>query len=291
MIKSMTGYGAAERSTSSYHLKVEIKTLNSKFLDAILKLPREFAAWEMEIKSLLETGLHRGKVNFSMEFELKSLEAPPVEINEQLFKSYFRKYKQMAQDVSADTGELFKLALNSPNVIRPMENPETLIQWEEVSVAVREAMAGCNDYRANEGGKLQDALVKHIEGIGMGLQQVLDLEEERNANMRQRLKQAMSEIQEKVKMDENRFEQELIYYLEKLDIQEEKDRLKAHLSYFHQILEEEGPHGKKLGFLTQEIGREINTMGAKANHYGIQRSVVSMKEDLEKIKEQLLNVI
>ncbi len=197
----------------------------------------------------------------------------------------------MAFKADSSTDELFKLALHSPQVLIPQENAEELISFEEIRSTIEEAINKCNQFRREEGQKLEKALVEAKEKIGTGLQKVSELDPKRIAGIKSRLEQSVAELKEKVKADPNRFEQELIYYIEKLDISEEKVRLQSHLDYFDDIIATEGQNGKKLGFLSQEIGREINTIGSKANDAEIQREVVAMKEELEKIKEQVLNVL
>lgn len=291
MIHSMTGFGASEKATDSYSLKVEIKTLNSKYHDPSLKIPKEFIQWEIEIKSLLAKGLKRGKINLSIEFIPKSFDEPPISINESLFESFYKKFSEMAFKVGSKNDDLFKLALYAPNVMVPTESIEGIISWNELKETIEEAIKKCNTYRADEGEKLRLALIDSKNKIQEGLGEVEKLDPSRVENVKKRLKQSIEEIQDKVTVDPNRFEQELIYYIEKLDISEEKVRLQSHLDYFDDIIKANEPTGKKLGFLSQEIGREINTIGSKANDAGMQRAVVGMKEELEKIKEQVLNVL
>lgn len=291
MIYSMTGFGSAERVTEAYSLKVEIKSLNSKYFDPTLKIPKEFAQWEIDIKSILEAGLKRGKINVSIEFIPKSFDEPPVIINEALFESFFQKFSEMAFKVGSKSDELFKLALYAPNVMLPDENLGNILSLEDLKATLNAAIDQCKTYRQEEGSKMEQALKNSKELIGSGLEKVIDQDTRRIEHVKSRLKQSIGEIEDKVKVDPNRFEQELIYYIEKLDINEEKVRLKSHLDYFDDILSGDSPHGKKLGFLSQEIGREINTIGSKANDAIMQRAVVGMKEELEKIKEQILNIL
>lgn len=291
MIISMTGFGAAEASNSTYTLKAEVKTLNSKFFDPILKIPREFSSWELDIKSALEKVLKRGKVNLSMEFVTQSDELVPVHINDALFKVYYKTYDKLAHENGASADELFKLALNSPNVIVPRDDFADLISSEEIIAVVKKAASSCQDFRETEGARLQTALQDSIDTIAEQLELIKQLDPKRVASIRSRIEKSIGELKDQIKMDENRFEQELIYYIEKLDITEEKVRLASHLTYFQEVMAEQESNGKKLGFISQEIGREINTIGSKANDAEMQRAVVNMKEALEKIKEQVLNVI
>ena len=262
MITSMTGFGSAEKITEKYSLKVEIKTLNSKFFDASFRLPRVFLKWEMEIKALLEKGLGRGKINLGVHFELKNNDQPPIQINQELFDAYYKRLEQLSGDMGA-SGKvaLFKMAVNMPNVIAHEENPEENISFEAFKEVLMEGVADCNEFRLQEGANLQEALVSSHQKIRNGLSEVEQLDPG-------------------------------IYYIEKLDLTEEKIRLASHLDYFIEVIrDDQGASGKKLGFLCQELGREINTIGSKANDAGIQRSVVGMKEELEKIKEQILNIL
>lgn len=290
MIYSMTGFGSAEAESKVYRVKVEVKTLNSKFLDLISKLPRELADKELEIKNLVAQKLNRGKVNMTLELLPIHMEEPAVHINEALFKRYFETYKKLADEVNANDKDLFRLALHSPDVIVPDTTNEEL-DWDMVKNVVEEALDKCNQFRAAEGASLQEKLLSYIDGIEKGLVEVTARDPERIQSIRERVSNSLDEIREKTQVDQNRFEQELIYYIEKLDITEEKVRLGRHLDYFREVLNEGEQQGKKLGFISQEIGREINTIGAKANDAVIQRAVVQMKDELEKIKEQTMNVI
>ena len=293
MITSMTGFGSAEKISEKYSLNVEIKTVNNKFFDASFRLPRAFLKWEMEIKALLEKELGRGKINLGVHFELKNVEQPPIQINQELFDAYYKRLEQLSGDLGA-SGKvaLFKMAMNMPNVILHEEHPEGNISFEAFKEVLLEGVADCNQFRLQEGANLQEALVSSHQKIRNGLSEVEERELGRIENLKSRIHQSLEEIKQRVKVDENRFEQELIYYIEKLDLTEEKIRLGSHLDYFIDVIsDDKGASGKKLGFLCQELGREINTIGSKANDAGIQRSVVGMKEELEKIKEQILNIL
>jgi uncharacterized protein (TIGR00255 family) len=291
MIISMTGFGSAEATSEAYTLKAEVKTLNSKFFDPVLKMPREFSTWEMEIKSTLERILKRGKVNLSIEFTTKSDELVPVNINESLLKVYYNTFSKLAREQGAGEDELFKLALHAPNVIVPRDDYSDLIDTSVVLETVAAAAVKCQEFRVKEGERLGVALQQSIDTITSESKKVMALDPQRIANIRSRIGKSVADLIDQTKIDENRFEQELIYYIEKLDISEEKVRLGSHLEYFQEVMNDPESNGKKLGFISQEIGREINTIGSKANDAEIQRSVVNMKEALEKIKEQVLNVI
>lgn len=290
MLYSMTGFGAAEAESKIYRVKVEVKTLNSKYLDLAQKLPRELADRELEIKNIVAQQLSRGKVSLTIEMSPLHLEEPAVHINEQLFKSYFNQYSRLAEEVSADTKDLFRLALNSPDVVVPDQKTHNL-DWDMVKGVLMEAIEKCNKFRAEEGQTLQEKLTSYLDGIAAGLQEVTSHDPERIRQIKERIAASIEEIREKTQVDQNRFEQELIYYIEKIDITEEKVRLSRHLDYFKEVMNAGDSQGKKLAFISQEIGREINTIGAKANDAVIQRAVVQMKDELEKIKEQCMNVI
>lgn len=293
MITSMTGFGSAEKITEEYSLKVEIKTLNSKFFDPSYRLPNAFLKWEMEIKALLEKGLGRGKINLVIYFELKNFEQPPIQINQQLFDAYYKRLQQLSDGLGIEGKvALFKMAMNMPNVVVHEESPEGNISFEVFKAVLLKGVADCNQFRLQEGINLQKALVASHEKIRHGLSEVEKLDPGRIENLKNRIYHSLEEVKQRIQIDQNRFEQELIYYIEKLDLTEEKIRLGSHLDYFIDVIsDDQGVSGKKLGFLCQELGREINTIGSKANDAGIQRSVVRMKEELEKIKEQILNIL
>lgn len=290
MLYSMTGFGSAEAESKTYRVKVEIKTLNSKFLDMAQKIPRELADKELEIKNLVTQQLTRGKVSLVIELLPIHLQEPTVHVNQELFKSYYKQYKELADEMGASDKDLFKLALHSPEVIVPDDQAQT-VDWELVKGALIAALAKCNAFRAAEGKSLQEKLASYVDNIAEGLSAVAKHDPERIQQIRNRISNSLDEIKEKTQIDRNRFEQELIYYVEKIDITEEKVRLGRHLDYFHEVMNDGESQGKKLGFISQEIGREINTIGSKANDAVIQRAVVQMKDELEKIKEQCMNVI
>lgn len=293
MIKSMTGYGAAILDTADALVSVEIKSLNSKFFDVQLKIPRLFSEKEVEIRNILSDRLDRGKVTLTIEFQKKTVATPKININKDLFSSYYSIFKQMAVEAQAPHDELFKLALQSPDVISP-DISETKGMEEDfplVKKALLTALDECDAFRINEGETLHHKIEEYAANIGRLLIQVETFEPERVEAVKSKLRSSLMELINDNEFNKDRFEQELIYYIEKLDIQEEKVRLTSHLEYFSKVMDEKNAHGKKLGFISQEIGREINTIGSKANHAGIQRIVVQMKDELEKIKEQLQNVL
>lgn len=287
----MTGYGRNERKSQQFLIKAEIKTLNSKFLDFSPRFPKELSARESQIRNLVTEKLKRGKVMLVIDLEISSEESSNVEVDEMLFKAYYEKFQSLTSMVGADQDGLVKLALQAPDVIKQLELSEDQIPWEEIEKAVKASIDECIKFRAQEGEALAQKLEGYINSIADGLATVDLADKDRENHIRTKIQKGIDEIRDKVKVDENRFEQELIFYIERLDISEEKVRLKQHLDYFLEILRTENQAGKKLGFISQEIGREINTIGSKANDADIQRTVVSMKDELEKIKEQVLNLI
>ena len=288
----MTGYGLANFENDTHIIHVEVKTLNSKFLDLNMKYPKQFSDKEIELRNLIAEHLVRGKVNLTIEFTTKDSDELPVTINEGLFKAYVNTYKGLAQQVGEEEAEIFKLALQSPNV--SVSNPEKSRQpeeWEALKSQLLIALERCNEFREDEGGALFVKLKENIQEISSRLANVRAEEPRRKDKIKEKIRNHFAEWLDDIEIDQNRFEQELIYYFEKLDITEEIVRLETHLNYFMKILENGDAQGKKLGFISQEIGREINTIGSKANDVKIQQEVIQMKDELEKIKEQTLNIL
>ena len=291
MLQSMTGFGQAEYDSNGLRIKVEIKTLNSKFLDLNLKFPREISDKETEIRSQIGQILKRGKINAQIEFSFSDDEARPVHINEKLLATYYNTYKRVAKEISDNPTNLFGLALHSPEVISQKEGEDSQIDWTLIQSTIGEACQNCHTFRTEEGSMLETKLKGYVKFIEERLERIEKLDGQRIQNIRARIDKNLDEIRTKTQIDSNRFEQELIYYIEKIDITEEKIRLQRHLDYFVEVINLKNSQGKKLGFISQEIGREINTIGSKANDADIQQLVVDMKDELEKIKEQLLNII
>ncbi|MDF2157142.1 YicC/YloC family endoribonuclease [Algoriphagus sp. CAU 1675] len=293
MIKSMTGFGNAGWEDDNFMIHVEVKSLNSKFLDLSIRSPRQFSDKELEIRNLVQSILERGKVTVSIEFLSKSSVELPVQINEELFKAFYSKFKALADGVNEDPGDLFKLALQAPNVMVNTSSDQSNAEeeWGLVKNVIEEAVKKCDSFRTDEGATLSEKLQENISSIAAGLEKVKAEEGNRKEKIKQKIRGHFQEWLDENSFDANRFEQELIYYFEKLDINEELVRLDTHLKYFVKCLKEENSQGKKLGFISQEIGREINTIGSKANDAGIQRHVILMKDELEKIKEQSMNVL
>ena len=292
MIKSMTGYGQASREDEQSKITVEIKTLNSKFLDVSVRLPKILSEKEIEIRNIISEKLQRGKISIVVEYIHKKGAETVMNINTDLFKIYYNQLKQLAEDVQAPLQDIFRMVLQYPEVVIPSEdNSEKEKEWEVVHDVLMEAIANCEGFRVREGKALGDKLKNYALQIQSQLTFVAGLEQQRVDRIRERLKGNLKEFMGAEGIDANRLEQEIIFYVEKLDISEEKVRLKTHLDHFIEILQSEASNGKKLNFISQEIGREINTIGSKANDAEIQRLVINMKEELEKIKEQAMNVI
>lgn len=291
MILSMTGYGKSRLEGEEINVSIEIKTLNSKYFDANIKLPRLLSSYELETRNLLSEALKRGKASLAVEIDDKRDGSEGAQINQQLLKVYFRSYRQIAEELGETPPDLFRLAAQSPEVIQPKKSEEIAPEtWAFVRSGIEEAIDQCQSFRQQEGEALERDFRHCIRQISNALEAIQKQVPERNIHYRERIQAQLGELS-KDAVDENRFEQEIIYYLEKLDINEEIVRLTNHLSFFQEVLDEPYSAGKKLGFISQEIGREINTIGAKANDVLIQHQVVLMKEELEKIKEQVLNVL
>lgn len=292
MVKSMTGYGLAGFENDAYIVSVEVKTLNSKFLDLSIRSPKQFSDKELEIRNIVAKILDRGKVNLVIEFSDKAGAELPIAVNEDLFQSYYKTYQQLAAKVGAQAEDLFKLSLQSPSVITSVvERSSGNEEWELVKKVLEEALNKCDDFRKDEGEVLQTKFMDNLSLIRGGLDHIKAYDPVRKEKIRQRIRNNFKDWLEENDFDKNRFEQELIYYFEKIDITEEIVRLETHLNYFEKNLNDDNHQGKKLGFISQEIGREINTIGSKANDADIQQHVVIMKDELEKIKEQSLNIL
>jgi len=292
MIKSMTGFGQAQHDDGQFQIGVEIKSLNSKFLDLGLRLPKTFSEKELEVRNLISEKLERGKISIAIEYQRNGQQEVKQTYNEELFLAYYTQLKRLADRAMAPYENLFEAALNSPDVIQSKltdENSEE--SWSEVKKLILQAIAQCEEFRKAEGKSLGNKLTEYIKSIQASLKKVEELDPKRVEKIRERLKGNVVAFLGEEGYDTNRLEQEIIFYIEKLDIHEERVRLKTHLDYFLQTLTEPQSGGKKLGFISQEIGREINTIGSKANDAEIQKHVVMMKEELEKIKEQLNNVL
>jgi len=285
MIQSMTGYGKSVIQLPSKKITVEIKSLNSKNLDLNARVPSSYREKELVIRNKLSKSLTRGKVDFNLYVEVTG-EATNTVINQVVVKEYMSQLRAVAD---GDDTELLKMAVRMPDALKTERDEIDADEFSEILKAVAEALKEINTYRSDEGAVLKADFLDRINTIDHLLQEVIKIDSQRIDNVKERLRTAVSELKEKV--DENRFEQELIYYLEKYDITEEKVRLENHLNYFKEAINSDDSNGKKLGFISQEIGREINTIGSKSNFAPMQQLVVQMKDELEKIKEQALNVL
>ena len=289
MIKSMTGFGKGEVRLASKVITIEVKSLNSKQSDIFMKLPSSYKSKEIDLRNIISQSLNRGKIDFLLAVE--STENNLVKINKELALSYFNQIKELEPSVGDKMSEeMLSLILRMPEVIGSTGKEEIdENEWEAIKKATNEALKNLDNFRNTEGKVLENDLFSHIKNIDTYLTQIDPLDKIRVAIIREKQEKAIAELKE-VTVDKNRFEQELIYYFEKVDISEEKVRLKSHLDYFVVTAKEDNP-GKKLGFIAQEIGREINTIGSKSNDADMQQMVVQMKDELEKIKEQSLNVL
>jgi len=285
----MTGYGIAKKAFADETVSVEIRSLNSKSLDLRLRLPNAYNAYELELRKLLQNELQRGKidVNISVESALMS----DFKINQPLLASYISQLKEAAAAAGIAHGDLLQTAARLPNITTNNEISGTDEQWQNILSVCHAAVAEFAAFRAQEGQALEDDIRQRVQNIEQLLADVAPFEPQRAEIVQQRLRQQLEQLSSKV--DENRFEQELIYYLEKYDISEEKTRLRQHCIYFMEELNAAQPttKGTKLAFISQEMGREINTLGSKANLAEMQRVVINMKDELEKIKEQLANIL
>lgn len=292
MNKSMTGYGEARYEDDNYSIRAEIKTLNSKFLDIAIRNPRSYNGKEILIRNLISEKLERGKVSMIFEYSNKSDSIAKVNINARLFREYYDKLKELSDGVESNSADLFKMAVQFPEVIETTEDNSSLEkEWELILPVIKKAIDNCNEFRIKEGAVLTENLNKYIITIEENLEEIKTLDPLRVERIKSRLNENLKEFAKREELDVNRLEQELIYYIEKLDISEEKVRLASHLNYFTEILNGNKSMGKKMNFISQEIGREINTIGSKSNDAAMQKLVVNMKEELEKIKEQVLNIL
>ncbi|MGA0986731.1 MAG: YicC/YloC family endoribonuclease [Flavobacteriaceae bacterium] len=285
MLQSMTGYGRAEERFEEETLSVEIKSLNSKNLDLSVRLPQALRTHELNLRKRLSDAIIRGKVEVYVQLSGQQLN-PQAQLNQEVINRYLEQINAIAE---GDRLSQLALALRLPDAVSQEKEVLEDQSWEVKLFQVADrAVEAFHAFRTQEGKELQEDILSNLRQIELGLGRINALDSERTDNQRTKLREAIDTLEQKI--DENRFEQELIYYIEKFDINEERVRLRNHIDYFQTTLAEEAV-GKKLGFIAQELGREINTIGSKANHSGIQREVVQMKDALEKIKEQSLNVL
>lgn len=286
MIQSMTGFGKASLQLPTKKITVEVKSLNSKGLDLSVRMPSTYREMELSLRNQISSILERGKIDFSIFIE-STAEQTSTKVNVPIVKAYINQLREVYPN--ADETELMKMAVRMPDTMKIEREEMDENEWVEIQKVILEALNNIGNFRKDEGASLEKEFQLRIGNIRQFMNDALALDSERVQAIKDRLHTAISEL--KVNVDENRFEQELIYYLEKLDITEEKVRLTNHLDYFLETLNGNEANGRKLGFITQEMGREINTMGSKANHAQMQKLVVMMKDELEKIKEQVLNVL
>lgn len=288
MIQSMTGYGKNVIQLPNKKITIELKSLNSKGLDLNARIPSQYREKEMELRNTIASSLKRGKVDFGLYVEITG-EETSSSINIPVVKEYIRQLKAVSPDAGDNEVEFMKMAVRLPDALKTEREEIDEEEFHAIADALNSALKEINKFRTEEGEALNKDFLIRIDNIKNLLSEVEKLDPERLNAVRERLTKAIADLKENI--DENRFEQELIYYLEKLDITEEKVRLANHLDYFISTLESKESNGRKLGFICQEIGREINTMGSKANYAAVQQLVVQMKDELEKIKEQILNVL
>ena len=285
MIQSMTGYGKHIVQLSNKKITVELKSLNSKNLDINVRMPSLYREKELELRRIIAESLERGKVDFGLYVEITGDETTSA-VNEGVVREYMKQLRTIAE---GDDIRLLEMALRLPDAMKTDRDEIDEAEYSAIVSSMKHALEALGNYRKQEGEVLQRDFEQRIENLEELLGRIKEMDSERLASIRPRLQKAVEEL--KTEVDENRFEQELMYYLEKYDITEEKVRLGNHLRYFSETLKSEKSSGKKLGFISQEIGREINTIGSKANYAPMQQLVVQMKDSLEKVKEQMLNVL
>ena len=292
-MQSMTGFGKAVSEFSNKKMVIEVKSLNSKQLDLYTKINYFYRSKELEIRNLVQQELGRGKVELSLVVDQVSEATAGVQINKVAFNNYVNQIKEISEESGvALPNDWFTVVMRMPEVLKAEQNEELSDEeWEQTLSAIKEALKALNEFRTQEGEGLKKFFIERIDTIRGYLTEVPNYEKARIDKIKARLEENLAALEEKVSLDSGRLEQEMIFYIEKLDISEEKQRLAKHLDYFIETMEKEPSCGKKLGFIAQEMGREINTLGSKSNCSELQVLVVNMKDELEKIKEQVLNVL
>lgn len=285
MIQSMTGFGKSVTQIPNKKITVELKSLNSKNFDLNARIPSQYREKELDLRNIISNSLGRGKVDLSIYVEYTG-EQTSTNVNTPVVKNYM---DQLRAIVNASEVELLKMAIKLPDSLKTERDEIDEEEFNAIEVAVQEALTEINKFRSDEGEALEKDLSLRIANIRQLLEDVIKIDPDRVEAVRERLRKGIEEIKEQA--DENRFEQEIVYYIEKFDITEEKVRLDNHLDYFQKTLDSKDSNGRKLAFISQEIGREINTIGSKSNYAPMQQMVVQMKDELEKIKEQILNVL
>lgn len=290
MIRSMTGYGKAEIVLTDKKVSIEVKSLNSKNNDTNIKLPYAYRGKELELRQMINEKLQRGKIDVNIYYELNA-GITPASINKELVKAYFRQLEEIHKELGVESPEnLMDVVMRLPDTVKVEKNEFEESEWLKIREVLVQALEQVDTFRIQEGLALEKDMLANVDHILEGLEQTGKYETRRIVKIREKLDSQLQEL--KIKdLDKNRFEQELIYYMEKMDVSEEKVRLANHCKYFRETIHNEENAGKKLGFILQEMGREINTLGSKAGDSDMQKIVVSMKDELEKIKEQILNIL
>ncbi|PQJ11738.1 YicC family protein [Flavipsychrobacter stenotrophus] len=291
MLYSMTGFGRADAAIGNRQVVVEMKALNGKQFELMTKLPPILRNYELDIRNLLNSALMRGTIDVTITVKQEGASKPMV-VNTDLAMFYYQGMKQIAEQVGIPTDNIISTLMRMPEVVAPDQDALAVEDWEKVKIVVEKAAANLMEHRRHEGEVLYKDIHSRISNIEQLLEKVIPLEGERTTRVRAKIEQWLIDVVGKQKIDENRLEQEMIYYLERMDISEEKTRLKQHCVYFHETVDNKDTAiGRKLNFILQEIGREVNTLGSKANHAEIQQIVINMKDELEKAKEQILNIL
>jgi len=290
MIKSMTGFGKSATSINQKKISIEIRSLNSKQADISVRIPAVYKEKELELRAKINQHLERGKIEYNLYVE-QTTSTPNYQINESLFKNYYHELKRLSDELG-EQSDLIKIVAGMPDVFQK-EEKQALdeSEWETIMELTIKALQDIDAYRTDEGNTLQKEMELRINNIQQLLNKVELYEKERIITVRERITAHLEEIVNGNQIDKDRLEQELVFYIEKFDVSEEKQRLQSHLDYFMDTMNDKDSQGKKLGFISQEMGREINTLGSKANHSELQKIVVEMKDELEKIKEQILNIL
>ncbi len=290
MIKSMTGFGKSATSINQKKISIEIRSLNSKQADISIRIPAVYKEKELELRAKINQYLERGKIEFNLYVE-QTTATPNYQINESLFKNYYNELKRLSDELG-EQSDLIKIVAGMPDVFQK-EEKQALdeSEWQTIVELTIKALQDIDAYRTDEGNTLQKEMELRITNIQQLLKKVELYEKERVITVRERITAHLEEIVNGNQIDKDRLEQELVFYIEKFDVSEEKQRLQSHLDYFMDTMNDKDSQGKKLGFISQEMGREINTLGSKANHSELQKIVVEMKDELEKIKEQILNIL
>ena len=290
MLHSMTGYGKTEISLPNKKVIIEIKSLNSKNIDTNLKIPVIYREKDLIIRKLIQNALKRGKIECSIYYELND-GLTPTNINQQVFKNYYNQLHELQEELKIENSDLTATIMRLPDTMKTQRLEIGEDEWDVLEQGLKDTLSQVSEFRKQEGKAMQKDLLSHSENILALKESLLPFEDSRIEKLRDRMNKSMTEFFQSEKTDKNRFEQEMIFYIEKLDISEEKIRLLNHCNYFNETVNNESEAGKKLAFIAQEMGREINTLGSKANDSNIQHIVVKMKDELEKIKEQTLNIL